>query len=84
MKREEYFNELQKKVAASKMNVHKIDHYFKKSNTKDTEDNSNDKSDNKENVDDDLMIEELDVKTDDDSEPEEHTEVEESDPITKV
>lgn len=79
-RREEYFNELQKRVAASKANLNKIDHYFKKNVKEDISDKSDDKNDL--DVEDDLMIDEMEAKDDDDSESEEL--VEESDPVTKV
>ncbi|CAH4038213.1 unnamed protein product [Pieris brassicae] len=77
--REQYFNELQKRVAASIANLNKIDHYFKK-NLIDDSDKSNDKNDF--DLEDDLMIDEMEAKDDDDLESEEP--VEESDPITKI
>ncbi|XP_038223216.1 ATP-dependent DNA helicase DDX11-like [Zerene cesonia] len=78
-KREEYFNDLKKRVASCKANINKIDRYFKKQTPEITEDKENKLE---EDLDNDLMIEDVDVQ-DDDSE---HEDVEdnESDPITKI
>ncbi|XP_038223159.1 ATP-dependent DNA helicase DDX11-like [Zerene cesonia] len=78
-KREEYFNDLKKRVASCKSNINKIDHYFKKQTPEITEDKENKLEGD---LDNDLMIEDVDVQ-DDDSE---HEDVEdnESDPITKI
>ncbi|CAK1546270.1 unnamed protein product [Leptosia nina] len=80
-KQEIYFNEMKKRVASSKAQVNKIDHYFKMNQPKEV---SEGVLDDKENEDvDELMIEELEEKDDNESEPDEPSE-ENSDPITKI
>ncbi|CAG4917144.1 unnamed protein product [Colias eurytheme] len=77
-KREEYFNELKKRVASCKSNINKIDHYFKKP----TEVSEEKENKVEKDLDNDLMIEEVEVQ-DDESELDE-LEDNESDPITKI